>query len=66
MDGTVLLLIVGFVLALVVYFLPTIIANNRRHRERTPIFVLNLLLGWTFVGWCAALVWSLTSHVEAP
>jgi hypothetical protein len=24
-----------------------------------------LLLGWSFVGWVAALVWSLTSHVES-
>ena len=59
----VVILLLG--LAVVVYLLPSIVASNRRHRERAPIFVLNLLLGWTLVGWVAALVWSLTSHVEA-
>ena len=62
-DLPVVILLLG--LAVVVYLLPSIIASNRRHRERGPIFVLNLLLGWTFVGWVAALVWSLTSHVDA-
>ena len=65
MDGTALLLIAALVVGLFLYFLPTIIAMNRRHRERTAIFFLNLLLGWSFLGWVAALVWSLTSHVES-
>lgn len=64
MDGTALLLVAALVVALFVYFLPTGIAQQRRHRERTPIFLLNLLLGWTFMGWVAAFVWSLTSNVE--
>ena len=63
---TALILIALLVVALCVYFLPAIIASERRHRERGPIFVLNLLLGWSFVGWVVALVWSLTSHVEPP
>jgi hypothetical protein len=42
-------------------FLPTIIAFARRHHNRYAIFVLNLLLGWTVVGWVVALVWSLTA-----
>jgi hypothetical protein len=29
------------------------------------ICVLNLLLGWTFLGWVAALVWSLTGDTES-
>jgi hypothetical protein len=46
---------------LIVYFLPTIIAAAREHHNDGAIFALNLLLGWTFLGWVAALVWSLTS-----
>ena len=64
MDNTVLLLVAALLIALFVYFLPTVVAGNRRHRDRTAIFVLNLLAGWTFFGWVAALVWSLTSNVE--
>jgi hypothetical protein len=47
------------VIALSLYFLPTIIARKRQHRNRVAIFALNLLTGWTGWGWVAALVWSL-------
>jgi hypothetical protein len=40
------------------YFLPTIIAMARRQSQVASIAVLNLLLGWTVLGWIAALVWS--------
>lgn len=40
------------------YFLPTGIAVLRDHRNQLSIFLLNLFVGWTFIGWIAALVWS--------
>jgi hypothetical protein len=41
------------------YFLPTIVG---RHRRNAPaIFLLNLLLGWTLLGWVIALVWAATT-----
>lgn len=43
-----------------VYFLPSFIAVNNKKRNAGAIFALNLLLGWTFLGWVLALVWSLT------
>lgn len=46
---------------LAVAFLPSIIAFVRRHHNRYAILVLNILLGWTGVGWVLALVWSLTA-----
>lgn len=49
----------GFVL----YFLPSIIAVARSKRDTTAIFVLNLLLGWTAIGWVIALVWALKTDV---
>lgn len=55
--GSIILLL--FLLAL--YFLPTIIASRKNHKDGTAIFVLNLFLGWTFVGWVIALVWSVKS-----
>ncbi|MDQ0393127.1 superinfection immunity protein [Labrys monachus] len=45
---------------LLFYFLPWVIALLRGHRNSTAIFVLNLFLGWTFIGWVVALVWSFT------
>lgn len=50
----------GFVL----YFLPAIIAFGRSKRDAVSILVLNLLLGWTAIGWVVALVWALKA--DAP
>ena len=41
------------------YCLPGLIAYRRGHPKRVAIGALNLLLGWTFLGWVAALVWAL-------
>lgn len=38
------------------YFLPTLIASQRNHTSTGAIFLLNFLLGWTFLGWVAALI----------
>jgi hypothetical protein len=49
------------------YILPSIIAATRGHRNGMAICALNLLLGWTLVGWVAALIWSLTDNsVKKP
>ncbi|KXX64208.1 hypothetical protein AY586_14620 [Marichromatium gracile] len=49
-------------LALAFYFLPGLVAKGRRHSKTEAIFVLNLLLGWTFLGWVGALVWAFTEY----
>jgi hypothetical protein len=49
------------VAALIGYFLPALIAAGRKHHQNGAIFTLNLLLGWTFFGWVAALVWAMTA-----
>jgi len=46
---------------IVVYFLPALVAIDRAHRNAIAICVLNVLLGWTFLGWVVALVWAFTS-----
>lgn len=43
----------------ILYFLPSLIAIKRQNRNATAICVLNLLTGWMFFGWVAALVWAL-------
>lgn len=44
------------------YFLPTIIAILRKHNNTLPILLLNLFLGWTFLFWVIALVWSFVDN----
>ena len=46
------------------YFLPLLIAFARHHRAKLAIFVTNLLLGITGVGWLVALIWACNSNVE--
>ena len=46
---------------LCMYFLPTVVAALRKHRQTGAIAALNILLGWTVLGWIGAFVWSLTS-----
>lgn len=57
--------IVWVILLLGGYFLPTIIAAARRHRNAAPIFLVDLLLGWTGVGWLVAFIWAFTANTEA-
>ena len=37
------------------YFLPTIIAYNRNVKSKGSVVVINLFLGWTFIGWVVSL-----------
>lgn len=51
-------ILLGVAVAVALYFVPTWVARNRAHRNATAIFMLNLFLGWTFLGWVVALVWA--------
>jgi hypothetical protein len=52
--------------ALFLYFLPTMLAYRRYNRNAGAIFALNFFLGWTLLGWVAALVWALTKDLTPP
>lgn len=54
MEALFLVILCGFV-----YFLPSIVGYSKRNAS--AIVVLNLLLGWTLIGWVVALVWACTS-----
>jgi hypothetical protein len=45
----------------VIYLLPAVVAQVKRHYQTTAIIGLNLLLGRTFIGRAVALVWALTA-----
>ena len=50
--GLLIILIFGL------YLLPSLISFLRRNRNYPAVLLLNLLLGWTGIGWVVALVWS--------
>jgi len=52
--------------AVALYFLPAIVASRRDHPNAASIMLLNLLLGWTLLGWIGALVWSASAISPPP
>ena len=63
LDSEVVLLVwaVSTVAGPACWFLPVVVSVLRGHHNTFSIFLLTLLLGWTFVGWVVALVWSFTA-----
>lgn len=48
-----------------IYLFPTLIAWRRRHASVMAIALVNILLGWSLIGWLWALIWSLTGNTRA-
>jgi hypothetical protein len=48
-------------LLLPIYRIPLLIAEMRGHPQHVAILSLNVLLGWTVIGWVVALVWAATA-----
>ena len=53
-----------WLVSLFLYFLPAFLARNKP--IFTSILILNILAGWTFIGWIIALVWALSSDSQRP
>lgn len=51
---------------LLAYAMPVTIAVARKHRFTGAIGAINLLLGWTVVGWIAALFWAVNRDLREP
>ncbi|RKE38714.1 T4 superinfection immunity protein [Paraburkholderia sp. BL23I1N1] len=47
-----------FLGALVLYLVPAMIADAREREDAFAVTIVNILLGWTVIGWFAALVWA--------
>lgn len=62
MDPLVGLFLVFLIIGL--YLLPTIIAFDRSVINKWSVAVINILLGWTFVGWAVALAMAVRTQRE--
>jgi hypothetical protein len=61
-SGAFLLIIV---VGLFCYFLPTIIALSRGKANGTGgVFFVNLLLGWSVVGWFVSFIWACSGQTK--
>ena len=54
----------ALIVGLGIYLFPSLVARSRRHRNLEAIMVLNILLGWTVVGWAIALCWAVYRERE--
>lgn len=43
------------------YLLPSLIAEDRHHPNKGSIQVVNVLLGWSILGWVLSLAWSVSA-----
>lgn len=52
------------IFSILLYFLPTIIARDEP--DVMGIFLVNLLFGWTVIGWFIALIWACAAERYIP
>lgn len=46
------------------YFIPTFVAMRRHHRNTVVIASVNIVLGWTILGWMISLSWALSHNTR--
>lgn len=56
------LILIGFLIGGYLYFLPGVIAGYKKHKHSTAITLLDLILGWTIIGWIGLLIWALMTE----
>ena len=52
-----------FIFFILLYFLPSILGRGKK--DAAGIFLVNLFLGWTLIGWVVALLWACASDRPA-
>jgi hypothetical protein len=60
MEGAVAFFIAMFM----IYPIPASLAIHRQVTDRIALTLINLLLGWTVIGWFAWLLWAALGHTD--
>ena len=50
-----------FIVLAVIYFIPTFVVK-KSHPNQAGVILLNIFLGWTFLGWVGALIWAISGN----
>jgi hypothetical protein len=53
------------ILLLVLHFIPTIIGYKRGVTHAGMLLLVNILIGWTLIGWVACLIWAIFARTQA-
>ena len=56
--------LITWAILIIAYNAPSIVAFSRDRHSKWGVFWVNFALGWTFVGWVAALAWAASGAVE--
>ena len=64
-SGFVVLCFLFLLFAVPLYFMPIIIALNNGNTRKGGVFVINLLFGWTLIGWLLAMSFAITQTPKA-
>lgn len=59
-DNTVFVILL--LLCLIIYMLPTLIAYARDVPSRQTITVVNIIFGWTLIGWFICFLWAMLAE----
>jgi threonine/homoserine/homoserine lactone efflux protein len=58
--------LVVILIAIAIYFLPTMIAVGRgKAQGQAGVFFVNLCLGWSVIGWFVAFIWACSGETRA-
>jgi hypothetical protein len=52
------------IFSILLYFLPALIGRHKT--DAMGIFIVNLLFGWTVIGWVIALIWACAAERYVP
>ncbi|PYT52442.1 MAG: hypothetical protein DMG43_11725 [Acidobacteria bacterium] len=52
------------IFSILLYFLPALIGRHKA--DAMGIFLVNLLFGWTVIGWVIALIWACAAERYVP
>jgi hypothetical protein len=52
------------IFSILLYFLPALIGRHKT--DAMGIFIVNLLFGWTVIGWIIALIWACAAERYVP
>lgn len=64
LDGTNIAASLVVTAGLFFYLLPAMIASIRQVDRAGAIIVINVIFGWTVLGWIAALLWAITDKEQ--
>jgi len=59
------LILVLLLISVLLYFTPWLIGLNRGVNSCVGLFFVNLLLGWSIIGWVGCLLWAVCGQTRA-